>query len=35
VGGDQKVVLEANDSITLTSNVDNSADAVISVLEIS
>ena len=26
VGGDQKVVLEANDSITVTSNVNNSAD---------
>lgn len=34
VGGEQKVVMEANDSITVTSDVDNSADVVISVLEI-
>ena len=31
----EKVVLEANDSITVTSNVDNSADVILSVLEIS
>lgn len=35
VGGEQKVVLEANDSITVTSNVVNSADVIVSVLEIS
>jgi hypothetical protein len=35
VGGEQKVVLEANDSITVTSNVTDSADVVVSVLEIS
>jgi hypothetical protein len=34
VGGEQKVVMEANDSITVTSDVDDSADVVISVLEI-
>ena len=34
VGGEQKVVLEANDSITVTSTVDNSVDVVVSVLEI-
>jgi hypothetical protein len=34
VGGDQKVVLEANDSITVTSSVNTSADVVVSVLEI-
>ena len=34
VGGDQKVVLEANDSITVTSSVNSSADVVVSVLEI-
>jgi hypothetical protein len=35
VGGEQKVVLEANDSITVTSSVDASVDVVVSVLEIS
>lgn len=35
VGGDQKVVLEANDSMTVTSNVNSSADVIVSVLEIS
>ena len=35
VGGEQKVVLESGDSITVTSNIDNSADVVVSVLEIS
>ena len=35
VGGDQKVVLEASDLITVTSNVADSADVIISVLEIS
>ena len=35
VRGDQKIVLEANDSMTVTSNLDNSADIVVSVLEIS
>ena len=34
VGGDQKVVLEANDSITVTSSVNSSVDVVVSVLEI-
>ena len=34
VGGDQKVVLEANDSITVTRSVNTSADVVVSVLEI-
>lgn len=34
VGGEQKVVLEANDSITVTSSVNTSADVVVSVLEI-
>jgi hypothetical protein len=34
VGGEQKVVLEANDSITVTSSVNSSADVVVSVLEI-
>lgn len=33
VGGDQKVVLEAGDKITVTSSASSSADAVISVLE--
>lgn len=33
VGGDQKVVLEAGDKITVTSSASASADAVISVLE--
>ena len=35
VGGDQKVVLESNDSIKVTSTVNSSADVVVSVLEIS
>lgn len=35
IGGDQKVVLKANDSIQVVSSVANSADAVLSVLEIS
>tara|TARA_R110000868_G_scaffold411288_1_gene702861 strand:- start:179 stop:508 length:330 start_codon:yes stop_codon:yes gene_type:complete len=35
VGGEQKVVLEASDSLTLRSNTAGSADIVISVLEIS
>jgi hypothetical protein len=35
VGGEQKVVLEAGDSITVTSTVNSSADVVVSVLEIS
>jgi hypothetical protein len=35
VGGEQKVVLEASDYLTLTSNVASSADIVVSVLEIS
>jgi hypothetical protein len=35
VGGEQKVVLEASDSITVTSNVTDSADVIVSVLEIS
>ena len=35
VGGEQKVVLESGDSMTVTSNVDSSADVVVSVLEIS
>jgi hypothetical protein len=35
VGGEQKVVLEAEDSITVTSTVNSSADVVVSVLEIS
>jgi hypothetical protein len=34
VGGDQKVVLEANDSITVKSSVNASVDIVVSVLEI-
>ncbi len=33
VGGDQKVVLEAGDSIEVTSNVSSSVDAVMSILE--
>jgi len=33
IGGDQKVVLEATDKITVTSDTATSADAVISVLE--
>jgi len=35
VGGDQKVVLETGDYLTLVSNTATSADAVVSVLEIS
>ena len=35
VGGEQKVVLEASDLITVTSNVTDSADVIVSVLEIS
>ena len=35
VGGEQKVVLESGDSLTVTSNVDNSVDVIVSVLEIS
>lgn len=35
VGGEQKLVLEENDYLTLSSNAANSADIVISVLEIS
>ena len=35
VGGEQKVVLESQDLITVTSDVDNSADVIVSVLEIS
>ena len=35
VGGEQKIVLEANDYITISSNVDNSVDVIVSVLEIS
>lgn len=35
VGGEQKVVLEAGDSITVTSTANSSADVVVSVLEIS
>ena len=35
VGGDQKVVLEASDLITVTSNIADSADVIVSVLEIS
>lgn len=35
VGGEQKLVLEENDYLTLSSNVADSADIVISVLEIS
>lgn len=34
VGGDQKVVLEANDSIIVSSDSDNSADVALSLLEI-
>lgn len=33
VGGDQKVVLEAGDSVEVTSNVASSVDAVMSILE--
>ena len=35
VGGDQKLVIKANDSIQVTSSVNGSADAVLSVLQIS
>lgn len=35
VGGEQKIVLESNDYITVASSVDNSVDVVVSVLEIS
>jgi hypothetical protein len=35
IGGDQKMVLKANDSIQVTSSVSGSADAILSVLEIS
>jgi hypothetical protein len=35
VGGDQKLVLKANDSVQVTSSVTNSADCILSVLEIS
>ena len=34
VGGDQKVVLEANDSVRIKSDTANSADVVMSILEI-
>jgi hypothetical protein len=35
VGGDQKLVLKANDSIQVVSSANNSADAICSILEIS
>ncbi len=35
IGGDQKLVLKASDSIQVTSSVVGSADAILSVLEIS
>jgi hypothetical protein len=35
VGGEQKLVLEQNDYLTLSSNIASSADIVVSVLEIS
>lgn len=35
VGGEQKIVLESGDSITIVSSIDNAADTVVSVLEIS
>ena len=35
VGGDQKLVLEAGDTIRVTSSIANSIDAIVSVLEIS
>jgi hypothetical protein len=35
VGGEQKVVLEASDTITVTSNTASSADVAMSILEIS
>lgn len=34
VGGDQKLVLKANDSVQVVSSANNSADAILSVLEI-
>ena len=34
IGGDQKVVLEANDSVRIKSDTANSADVVMSILEI-
>ena len=35
VGGDQKVVLEPNDSVTVTASTASSVDAIMSILEIS
>lgn len=35
VGGEQKIVLEENDFLSVTSSIDNSVDVIISVLEIS
>ena len=35
VGGDQKVVLEPNDSVTVTASASASVDAIMSILEIS
>lgn len=35
VGGDQKIVVEQNDSISVSSNTATSADCILSVLEIS
>jgi hypothetical protein len=35
VGGEQKLVLEPNDYLTVSSSLDNSTDVIISVLEIS
>lgn len=35
IGGDQKVVLEANDYLQVQMNADDSADVIVSVLEIS
>lgn len=34
VGGDQKIVLESEDFLSVTSSVDNSTDVIVSVLEI-
>lgn len=34
VGGDQKIVMEENDYLTISSNINSSIDAIISVLEI-
>jgi len=34
VGGEQKLVLEANDFLSVTSSLANSADVIVSVLEI-